>query len=177
MLENAPVKTFRCTLKRLLLVSLVALTSLACFADIRTHLPARGRADSSVLPIDSRIGMVAQPDSSEHHIFLSDALSSEAYGYDWMQRYVSDASRDEISRSLGSWLSENLSVQGFLMSQALANADGSVSISIRLGDDVLCFVVGEVPSSDSPAPKDGSNDVLPLEDPSPSLAIVAARML
>lgn len=121
--------------------------------------------------------MVAQPDSSEHHIFLSDALSSEAYGYDWMQRYVSDASRDEISRSLGSWLSENLPVQGFLMSQALANADGSVSISIRLGDDVLCFVVGEVPSSDSPAPKDGSNDVLPLEDPSPSLAIVAARML
>lgn len=130
--------------------------------------------------------MVSQPDSSEHHIFLSHALSSEDYGYEWMQSYVADASCDEISRSLGPWLSENLPVQGLLMSQALANADGSVSISIRLGDDVLCFVVGVVSSSDDPAPEDGaldvsdaleSSDVLPQDDSSPSLAIVAARML
>lgn len=145
LLENAAVNRFVKTLsnktKKALLSIIVLLLGMACFADIRTELPSHRRDGLGLLPVDSRIGVIVQPDVSESHSFLSNALSSGEYGYEWMESFVLEASRSDVSTVLGTWLSDNLPLKGFLMSQALENGDGSVSINVRSGDDCLCFVV------------------------------------
>lgn len=150
LLENAPVnryvkagfvKAFSSKKKRILLASAVLIVGMVCFADIRTSLPSHRRDGLGLLPVDSRIGVIVQPDASESHSFLSNALSSGEYGYEWMESFVLEASRSDVSNVLGPWLSDNLPLSGFLMSQASDNGDGSVSINVRAGDDAVCFVV------------------------------------
>lgn len=145
LLENARVNRFVKTssnrAKKALLAIAVLLLGMACFADIRTELPSHRRDGLGLLPVDSRIGVIVQPDVSESHSFLSNALSSGEYGYEWMESFVLEASRSDVSTVLGTWLSDNLPLKGFLMSRALENGDGSVSINVRSGDDCLCFVV------------------------------------
>ena len=145
MLENADmnrfVKTHSNKTKRILLVGAVLIVGMACFADIRTSLPSHRRDGLGLLPVDSRIGVIVQPDASESHSFLSNALSSGEYGYEWMESFVLEASRNAVSEVLGQWLSDNLPLEGFLMSQAFENEDGSVSINVRVGEDSVCFVV------------------------------------
>lgn len=145
LLENARVNRFVKTssnrAKRALLAIAVLLLGMACFADIRTELPTHRRKGLGLLPVDSRIGVIVQPDVSESHSFLSNALASGEYGYEWMESFVLEASRSDVSTVLGTWLSDNLPLKGFLMSRALENGDGSVSINVRSGDDCLCFVV------------------------------------
>lgn len=145
LLENARVNRFVKTssnrAKRALLAIAVLLLGMACFADIRTELPSHRRDGLGLLPVDSRIGVIVQPDASEAHSFLSRALSTGEYGYEWMESFVLEASRSEVSSLLGPWLSDNIPLEGFLMSQELGNGDGSVSINVRSGDDCVCFVV------------------------------------
>lgn len=145
LLENAAVNRFVKTssnrAKRALLAIAVLLLGMACFADIRTELPSHRRDGLGLLPVDSRIGVIVQPDASEAHSFLSRALSTGEYGYEWMESFVLEASRSEVSSLLGPWLSDNIPLEGFLMSQELGNGDGSVSINVRAGDDCVCFVV------------------------------------
>lgn len=145
LLENARVNRFVKTssnrAKRALLAIAVLLLGMACFADIRTELPSHRRDGLGLLPVDSRIGVIVQPDASEAHSFLSRALSTGEYGYEWMESFVLEASRSEVSSLLGPWLSDNIPLEGFLMSQELGNGDGSVSINVRAGDDCVCFVV------------------------------------
>lgn len=145
MLENADmnrfVKTHSNKTKRALLATIVLLLGMACFADIRTGLPSHRREGLGQLPVDSRIGVIVQPDASEAHSFLTKALSAGGYGYEWMESFVLEASRSDVSTVLGPWLSDNLPLSGFLMSQASDNGDGSVSINVRAGDDAVCFVV------------------------------------
>lgn len=145
LLENAAVNRFVKTssnrAKRALLAIAVLLLGMACFADIRTELPSHRRDGLGLLPVDSHIGVIVQPDASEAHSFLSRALSTGEYGYEWMEGFVFSDSRSEVSAVLGPWLSDNIPLEGFLMSQELGNGDGSVSINVRAGDDCVCFVV------------------------------------
>ena len=105
LLENARVNRFVKTssnrAKRALLAIAVLLLGMACFADIRTELPSHRRDGLGLLPVDSRIGVIVQPDASESHSFLSNALASGEYGYEWMESFVLEASRSDVSTVLG----------------------------------------------------------------------------
>lgn len=174
-MENARVNRFVKTssngAKRALLAIAVLLLGMACFADIRTELPSHRSDGLGMLPVDSRIGVIVQPDSSESHSFLSNALSAGEYGYEWMERFVLESSRSDVSAVLGQWLADNLPLSGFLMSQAFDNKDGSVSINVRAGDDCVCFVVELASPVDMPA---GSGDAEGMEA---SWFIAAAKKL
>lgn len=139
------MKTFSNTTKRMLatiaLVIAGAFSAIACHAGIRTELPGHRQEGLALLPVDSSLGIVVQPNSSEQHAFLYNALSSGEYGYEWMQRNVKESSRSEVGIVLGSWLADNLPLKGILMSQAHENEDASVSINVRDGLQVVCFVV------------------------------------
>lgn len=144
LVENDLVNTYRRRHKAAIVAAMLIFSAYTCFADIRTDLPLLGRDGGACLPIDSRIGQTVQADSSEQHVFLSNALAAGVYDYDWMEAYVAMDSREDVSKTIGQWLSGNLPAGGALMSKSVENGDGSVSISVRIDDDVVCFVVGHL---------------------------------
>lgn len=126
--------------KLLILLSLLALPGFAFCSNVRVSLPALSSKDQIILPVDSEIGQVVQPDDTIFHSFLANIISSE-FGYEWLETYVHPDSRASIAEVFSPLLSELLPAKNFVMSSLTQNGDGSVSISVRFDSKIVDFVV------------------------------------
>ena len=145
MIENSNVSITLDISKRIFLIIFILNVAFSCFgsSSVRTALPAERDAKSSLLPVDSKIGIICEADSSEYHLFLSSLLSKE-YSYEWGEKYIAPSSRSALVALFGQWLEEHLPLDGYLTSVLLENGDNSVSINVRKGDDSVCFVIERV---------------------------------
>ena len=130
--------------KRKLALSLMVLFVMLplCAAGLqsaRTSLPATA-TQTGLLPVDSTMGQVAQPDSDEAHQVLSAALKEE-YSFDWTETHIAEPVRAALVRLFDGWLSTHLPCTGILMSVSRINADGSTAITVRTGDSCMSFVL------------------------------------
>lgn len=147
-------------IKWVLVSFLLFFVSFLCFADdieaqtsaiqtsINVALPANFNLQSQILPIDSKIGSIVQANATVYHAFLYSVLSCE-YSFEWIDKYVSDTSQKVISEIYGTYLAENLPFKEFLMSSMFENANKSISINVRNGEDVFCFVIESFSSNSS----------------------------
>ena len=126
--------------KFFILFSLLLIPAVGFCANIRISLPALSSEENSVLPVDSVMGQIVQPNETVFHSFLKETLSSE-FGYEWLEKYVKTESKAAISEVFSSFLGENLPLKNFVMSALSQNGDGSVSISVRFNSKVVDFVV------------------------------------
>ena len=126
--------------KILILFSLLLIPALGFSANSRISLPALGSEEKSVLPVDSVMGQIAQPNETVFHSFLAEVIYSE-FGYQWLETYVEPNSKAAIAELFTQFLSENLPASNFVMSALSQNGDGSVSISVRINSTVIDFVV------------------------------------
>ncbi len=126
--------------KALIVLSLLFIPSFAFCSNVRIFLPSQGLSKESVLPIDLDMGQTVQTDDTVFHSFLAEAISLE-FSYEWLETYVHPNSRASIAEVFSSFLSENLPAKNFVMSALSYNGDGSVSISVRFGSEIVSFVV------------------------------------
>ncbi len=126
--------------KFFILFSLLLIPAVGFCANIRISLPVLSSEENPVLPVDSVMGQIVQPNETVFHSFLKEALSSE-FGYEWLEKYVKAESKAAISEVFSSFLGENLPLKNFVMSALSQNSDGSVSISVRFNSKVVDFVV------------------------------------
>ena len=126
--------------KALIILFLFFLPSFVFCQNLRISLPALGLSSQEVLPVDSEIGQIVQPEDTIFHAFLAGAISSE-FGYQWLETYVHPDSRASIAEIFTSFLSETLPAKNFVMSVLSQNGDGSVSIAVRLDSAIVDFVV------------------------------------
>lgn len=172
---------------------LLVLLSFSCFCDdlsnseaqnsIKVALPAKYNLQNRLLPQDAKIGNIVQANSSIYHAFLYTALSCE-YSYEWTQKYISETSQKVISEIYGTYLSENLPFKNFLMSSMFENANQSISINVRNGEDVFCFVIGNDKTNDKTNDEanyeennENANDSGPKVLSYDNLRIIAIRQL
>ena len=126
--------------KFFILFSLLLIPAVGFCANIRISLPVLSSEENPVLPVDSVMGQIVQPNETVFHSFLKEALSSE-FGYEWLEKYVKAECKVAISEVFSSFLGENLPLKNFVMSALSQNGDGSVSISVRFNSKVVDFVV------------------------------------
>lgn len=167
--------------KRVLVSFLLFFISFLCFADdieaqtsttqtstaqtsatqtsINVALPSNFNLQSQILPIDSKIGSIVQANATVYHAFLYSALSCE-YSFEWIDKYISGTSQKVISEIYGTYLAENLPFKEFLMSSMFENANKSISINVRNGEDVFCFVIENVSNNSSNSSNSNSVDFI-----------------
>ena len=123
----------------LILFSLVLFEGF-CETDLQSFLSSRH--SNSVLPVDKTIGQTADEDNSEAHKALTQALGQE-YSFDWLETYLAASFRETAANIWSERLSSLLPATEFVMSLGKANADSSVSISVRLlaTDTVVHFAL------------------------------------
>ena len=136
MVENGDVRKAVLTL---ILLSLPFILSAADEGSARTFFPSKASA-AEVLPVDATLGQISRPDASKAHIALCSMLL-EPYSFEWTERHLREQERQALVRVFGQWLSENLGSEGFLMSVASENGDGSVSIGVRVNGGCMAFVL------------------------------------
>ena len=134
------VKLFNCVKRFVILFSLLLLPAVGFCANARLSLPALSSEEKPVLPVDSVMGQLVEPDETVFHAFLKEAICSE-FGYEWLETYVEPNSKVAIAELFTQFLSENLPASDFVMSALSQNGDGSVSISVRINSTVVDFVV------------------------------------
>ncbi len=122
----------------MIILSLSAPAFCADATSVRIGLPAASK--TSLLPVDSVIGQVVQPDSSDVHVLLHKALTAE-YGFEWTETYLREDVRPSLVSLFGSWFAENLPAKEMLMSASHANSDGSVGLNVRVGSSCMSFIL------------------------------------
>ncbi len=111
-----------------------------CETDLQSFLSSRH--SNSVLPVDKTIGQTADEDNSEAHKALAQALGQE-YSFEWLETYLAVSFRETAASIWSERLSSILPAKEFVMSLGKANADSSISISVRLlaTDTVVHFAL------------------------------------
>lgn len=111
-----------------------------CESDLQSFLSSQH--SNSVLPIDKTIGQTADEDNSEAHKALEQALRQE-YSFEWLESYLAPSFRETAASIWSEKLSSLLPATEFVMSLGKANADSSISISVRLvaSDTVVHFAL------------------------------------
>lgn len=123
----------------LILFSLVLFQGF-CESDLQSFLSSQH--SNTVLPIDKTIGQTADEDNSEAHKALAQALGQE-YSFEWLESYLAPSFRETAANIWSEKLSSLLPAKEFVMSLGKANADSSISISVRLvaSDTVVHFAL------------------------------------
>ncbi len=127
-------------MKKIIVLALlfILLCAPAFSSSVREYLPSNVKV--STLPVDSVIGQLADPDSSEAHELLGRALASE-YSFEWTETYIREDVRQSLVSLFGSWLSEHLQAGQILLSISHTNSDGSVGLNARVGDSCMSFII------------------------------------
>ncbi len=107
-------------------------------SSVRSYLPSNVKVAN--LPVDSVIGKLAEPDSSETHELLQRALKSE-YSFEWTETYLREDVRQSLVSLFGPWFSENLPAAEVLLSVSHSNSDGSVGLNARVGSSCMSFII------------------------------------
>lgn len=105
---------------------------------VRTVLPES--ATVRMLPVDGKIGQIADWNSSREHLLLDQALG-QPYSVQWVETYVEESMRSALVRMFGSWLSSHLPAKDAILSVAHGNPDGSVGINVRVKDSCMSFII------------------------------------
>lgn len=126
--------------KFFILFSLLLIPTIGFGSNTRISLVTLSLEQKPLLPVDSVMGQLVQPDETIFHSLLAKAISSE-FGYQWLETFVNPDSKAAIAEVFTSFLSENLPAKDFIMSALSQNGDGSVSISVRINSQVVDFVV------------------------------------
>lgn len=123
----------------LILLSLVLFQGF-CETDLQSFLSSQH--SNSVLPIDKTIGKTADEENSDAHKALAQALGQE-YSFEWLETYLAASFRETAASIWSERLSSILPAKEFVMSLGKANADSSISISVRLlaTDTVVHFAL------------------------------------
>jgi len=114
----------------LILLSL-SVFPLFCASDLDSFLISKH--SGNVLPVDKSLGQTADPQSTDAHKALSEALKHE-YSFEWLETYLVPAFRKTAASIWSGKLSSILPAKQFVMSLGKSNADSSVSISVRIVD-------------------------------------------
>ncbi|MCF0262684.1 MAG: hypothetical protein HUK23_07215 [Sphaerochaetaceae bacterium] len=122
----------------ILLISVLCVSVSFC-QSVKITLPLSG-AGVAIYPYDNVIGQTCDKDSSPSHMLISQALS-QSYSFEWTEKFLGEQNRKNLVDLFGQWLSENLPCNDYLISVSHENADGSVGLNIRVGQDCFALIV------------------------------------
>ena len=122
---------------------ILALAFGVLYADeVRVEFPKKHDDRTSVLPVDSVIGQIADESSDSTVHALAMALKEE-YSFEWTQNHIAEESRASLVKLFGTWFSENLPSGQALFSVPHINGDGTVGVNVRIGSSCMAFLLQE----------------------------------
>ena len=107
--------------------------------EVRVEFP-KMHDRTSILPVDSVIGQIADESSDPAVHALSLALKEE-YSFEWTQNHIAEESRASLVKLFGTWFSENLPSGETLFSVPHVNSDGTIGVNVRIGSSCMAFLL------------------------------------